>query len=101
MAAYYPEKPTDGQKEDARTFMSSLSRLFPCKWCAKDLQEYMKENPPKVDSRKDFSLWMCETHNHVNRELGKPEFDCALIEQRWSRMWKKAAHATAPGSGNK
>jgi hypothetical protein len=36
---------------------------------------------------------MCETHNHVNRELGKPEFDCNKVEERWSRLFKAGAAA--------
>lgn len=37
MAATYPDKPTDQQKNDVRTFFSILSRNYPCDICAKDL----------------------------------------------------------------
>jgi FAD-linked sulfhydryl oxidase len=26
---------------------------------------------------------MCEQHNVVNKKLGKPEFDCRKILERW------------------
>jgi FAD-linked sulfhydryl oxidase len=26
-------------------------------------------------------------HNEVNRKLGKEEFDCNLVEQRWKEGW--------------
>ncbi|KAL7272581.1 Flavin-linked sulfhydryl oxidase of the mitochondrial IMS [Rhizina undulata] len=38
--------------------------------------------------RKEFGLWMCNAHNHVNRKLGKVEFDCSKWEERWKTGWK-------------
>ena len=32
----------------------------------------------RVDSRRDFSVWMCELHNAVNDQIGKPTFPCDL-----------------------
>ena len=87
MAAYYPEKPSNEVKENARRLLEAFTHLFPCRDCANDLREWMAEHPPRVESRHEFSQWMCETHNHVNRRLGKPEFDCNLVEQRWSRLF--------------
>lgn len=37
MAAVYPEKPTESQKEDVKSFFGILSRTYPCDVCAKDL----------------------------------------------------------------
>lgn len=53
------------------------------------MQLVMKEHPPRLDSRDEFSQWMCEMHNHVNRHLGKPEFDCSKVDQRWRRQIPK------------
>ena len=41
--------------------------------------------PPKVASRTDFSIWMCNMHNNVNAKLNKPTFPCdlATLDARW------------------
>lgn len=45
MAAVYPEKPTDSQKADIKTFFGIISRAYPCDVCAKDLaHEYDDAN---------------------------------------------------------
>lgn len=42
-------------------------------------------HPPRVGSRREFSLWMCEFHNRVNAQLGKPTFKCDLrkLDEAW------------------
>jgi len=86
MAAYYPDRPSEEAKQSAVGLMRAFTQIFPCGDCARDLSHWMDSNPPKVDSQQVFSQWMCDTHNHVNRQLGKPEFDCSLVNQRWSRL---------------
>ncbi|KAI8834808.1 augmenter of liver regeneration [Chytriomyces cf. hyalinus JEL632] len=83
MAAYYPDSPTESEQKNASTFMKSFSKLYPCSYCADHLQKEIKKNPPKVSSSKEFSLWMCNVHNEVNERLGKPQFDCAKVFERW------------------
>ena len=90
IAATYPEKPSIQQQQDASTFISSFSRLYPCHWCATDFQSWMKTagGAPKVSSRQEFSQWLCESHNEVNKKLGKSVFDCSKWEERWRTGWK-------------
>jgi FAD-linked sulfhydryl oxidase len=90
IAASYPERPSLQQRRDARQFISSFSRLYPCHWCATDFQEWMKnsENAPRVGSREEFGQWMCEAHNAVNEKLGKEKFDCRKWEERWRTGWR-------------
>jgi len=52
--------------------------MYPCRVCAKDFQENIALDPPKVQSREAFALWMCQQHNIVNKKLGKPEFTCNM-----------------------
>lgn len=85
MAAYYPNHPTKERKQETLQFLHNLSKLYPCSWCATDLQEVLAKSPPKLDNQKDFSHWMCECHNHVNAKLGKPQFDCSQVDKRWKR----------------
>jgi len=90
MAASYPERPSLQQQSDAKSFVSSLSRLYPCYWCASDFQKWMNEarNAPRVSNRAEFGQWLCEAHNEVNRKLGKEEFDCTKVDERWRTGWK-------------
>lgn len=87
MAAYYPDKPTKEQKSEMKTFFNIFSKFYPCYVCSEDLQEQLKKTPPNTDSQKDLSQWLCRIHNMVNKKLGKPEFDCKLVEQRWRDGW--------------
>lgn len=87
IAATYPEKPSTTEMTNARTFITLLGSLYPCEHCAKDLADELKKDPPKVTSQHDFSQWLCQLHNKVNVKLGKPEFDCRNVNQRWRDGW--------------
>jgi len=87
MAAYYPEEPSPNQQQEMKQFMTLFSKFYPCEDCAQDLQERLVESPPKTENRTVFSRWMCDVHNQVNKRLGKPEFDCNLVDQRWRDGW--------------
>ncbi|XP_024226325.1 FAD-linked sulfhydryl oxidase ALR [Bombus impatiens] len=87
MAAYYPDNPTDEQKLDMSKFFHTFSKFYPCYVCAEDLQEQLKKTPPQTNSQSQLSQWLCMIHNEVNKKLGKPEFDCKLVDQRWRDGW--------------
>eukprot|EP01126_Amoeba_proteus_P011498 TRINITY_DN14641_c0_g1_i1.p1 TRINITY_DN14641_c0_g1~~TRINITY_DN14641_c0_g1_i1.p1 ORF type:complete len:121 (-),score=16.88 TRINITY_DN14641_c0_g1_i1:175-537(-) len=83
MAIHYPDHPTEKHKIHALAFLEALSVLYPCSYCAKDFAEDLKQHPANVENGKEFNKWLCEAHNRVNVKLGKPEFDCNKVEQRW------------------
>lgn len=84
MTANYPERPSVGEQEQAKTFMSLFARLYPCSHCADDFRDWMsKGNSPAVGSRSEFGTWACHAHNAVNEKLGKEAFDCNKWEERW------------------
>lgn len=87
IAANYPPKPNQTQKSEMKQFMTIFSHVYPCWWCAKDFEKFIRQNAPKVDSREEFGRWMCEAHNDVNLKLGKKPFDCNLWEKRWAEGW--------------
>lgn len=89
MAANYPEKPTSVQKEEMSDFLNIFSHVYPCFWCAKDFEKYIRENAPRVDSKEELSLWMCKAHNKVNKKLGKAQFNCDFWKQRWKDGWEE------------
>ncbi|KAJ2489078.1 Flavin-linked sulfhydryl oxidase of the mitochondrial IMS [Coemansia sp. RSA 2050] len=83
MAAYYPEKANQKQQSMMTSLLSSFSHFYPCGRCASHLRQEMARSPPAVDTRQNLSLWLCQTHNKVNVMLGKDEFDCAKVDERW------------------
>jgi FAD-linked sulfhydryl oxidase len=79
MAAKYPDNPTEDDKQAMRHFVASLGQLYPCKLCRKHLQQQLRDpalGPVRVNSRTNLTTWMCELHNIVNKDIGKPMFDC-------------------------
>jgi len=48
----------------------------------------LAETPPTTGSRVALSQWLCGVHNQVNKKLGKKEFDCKLVDQRWRDGWE-------------
>lgn len=87
VAASYPAQPTDQQKGEMKQFLNIFSHIYPCNWCAKDFEKYIRENAPQVESREELGRWMCEAHNKVNKKLRKPKFDCNFWEKRWKDGW--------------
>ncbi|KAH9365432.1 hypothetical protein HPB48_021100 [Haemaphysalis longicornis] len=87
VAAYYPVRPTPAQQRDAEAFFRLFAKLYPCDDCAKDFRAELEASAPRVSSRADLAQWLCEQHNIVNRKLGKREFDCSRVDERWRRGW--------------
>lgn len=83
MAAYYPASPTKQQQENMKKFMQTLGRVYPCGYCADTTSDEIIRNPPRTVSRAEFTQWMCELHNEVNDRLGKSQFDCSKVDERW------------------
>uniref|UniRef100_A0A0N4ZLU4 Sulfhydryl oxidase n=1 Tax=Parastrongyloides trichosuri TaxID=131310 RepID=A0A0N4ZLU4_PARTI len=88
ISVYYPDKPSDKNKEDVKKTIESLAEVYPCNHCAEDFRKDIKENPIKLESRNELANWMCEVHNRVNEKIGKDIFDCSKVYERWYDGWK-------------
>ena len=86
LAAQYPNAPTRQQRRDAKTLIDVLTRMYPCGECAQHFKQVVAAHPPKVGSQQEFSQWMCQVHNVVNRSLEKPAFNCDLVDARWAGL---------------
>jgi FAD-linked sulfhydryl oxidase len=60
MAAWYPDDPTDKDREHMTGFMAAFARFYPCTWCAKDFATNLQKKPVQTASRKDVCQWLCE-----------------------------------------
>ena len=84
MASYFPSKPSQEAQGHAKALMKAVSKVYPCESCAQHLEQYIQEKgEPDASSRQALEQWMCSYHNSVNRLLGKTEFDCSRVRERW------------------
>lgn len=87
MAGYFPDHPSAEQQQEMKQFINLFGKYFPCRHCSEDFVQRLRVNPPDTKNRQVFSRWLCEIHNDVNRKLGKPTFDCSLVDGRWRDGW--------------
>ncbi|KAM0677704.1 Flavin-linked sulfhydryl oxidase of the mitochondrial IMS [Binucleata daphniae] len=83
LASVYPGIPSEEHKKDVLRFIYLLSKLYPCGDCAQHFQKLLSNYPPKIGNHDEFVMWLCKAHNVVNKRLGKQEFDCTRVEERW------------------
>jgi flavocytochrome c len=77
LAAKYPDNPSDNDKESVRNLVAALGQHYPCKLCRKHLKQQLRElRPIAVNTRQELTVWFCELHNMVNKDIGHKQFDC-------------------------
>jgi len=70
----YPVKPTLQDKKNYKRFILSLKHILPCKYCRMNFRKNLKDvplNDKALKNRANFSRWMYNIHEHINKMLGK------------------------------
>ena len=70
----YPVKPTKKHKKTYKKFIMSLKHVLPCGHCRKNLPKNLKAvplNSKALKNRENFSRWMYDLHEEVNKMLNK------------------------------
>jgi mitochondrial FAD-linked sulfhydryl oxidase len=95
VAAAFPLVPAPAESACAARFIRDFAQLYPCDVCAEGFREIVRADPPDTASGPALARWTCRAHNMVNREIGKPEFDCSdhAIARRWGICDSCKSHA--------
>lgn len=83
MTVKYPLEPTKAEQQQYLDFIDLFSRLYPCGECAEHFRRLLKKHPPRVGSRDEVIIWLCDVHNLVNERLNKPIVDCSKVKEMW------------------
>lgn len=80
---HYPEKPTEENKQNYKTFLTYIGKILPCKTCNDHYNEHLSKFPltDEVLSNNDNLLkWSIDMHNLVNKLNGQKvyEYDEAI-----------------------
>lgn len=75
----YPERPSDCEKRDMKQFLHLFASYLPCPTCRKHFETMLHESIPSwnssaLASRTALISFMNDTHNEVNKRLGKRTF---------------------------
>ena len=74
MSFNYPVKPTKKHKKDYKKFIMNLRNVLPCGHCRKNFPKNLKSiplNSKALKNRENFSRWMYNLHEEVNKMLHK------------------------------
>lgn len=71
----YPENPTPEDKQNMYAYLTSLGDILPCPECKEHYKENVLSNNSSLlqslNSRDEFSKWMYDFHNLVNKQTNK------------------------------
>lgn len=74
MSFNYPVNPTSEDKKNYKNFVYALKTNLPCKYCRMNMKKNLRDvplNQKALKNRANFSRWMFNLHEHINKMLGK------------------------------
>jgi len=89
MTLAYPLEPTGKDKENQRRFLESFGQIMFCDICKVHYNRNLQENPPKLDTKKEFFEWMVDLHNEVNGRTGKRSWTYDEVLKLYEDHYKK------------
>jgi hypothetical protein len=71
----FPEKPTNEEITNYKTFFESVGNVLPCCYCSKSYNEFIKKGETELSdkvfkNRKTLTRWLYVLHNNINKKLG-------------------------------
>uniref|UniRef100_A0A8C9GIE4 Sulfhydryl oxidase n=1 Tax=Piliocolobus tephrosceles TaxID=591936 RepID=A0A8C9GIE4_9PRIM len=69
IAANYPNKPTEEEKQKYTSFFYAFSNLYPCHICKLDLLYTLKKHKFNCNNKIEFSKFIYNLHNKVNSDI--------------------------------
>ena len=89
MTLSYPMKPSQKDKDDHKGFLESFGKVIFCDICKIHYNRNLQENPPRLDSRKDFFEWMVDLHNEINGRTGKRPYTYEEVKKLYQEHYQK------------
>ena len=74
------------EKQAASNFYNSIGILIPCKECSNHCLQYIRSNPPNVNSKDELIDWVYNFHNEVNKRLGKQYYSKEDLLSRYENV---------------
>jgi hypothetical protein len=91
VALNYPLNPTQEDKNNYKTFYSSLQYVLPCSVCADNFKKHLKILPltdSELSSRQNLFLWTVKFHNKVNQLKGRKNIDPQYVLSKYRKKYK-------------
>lgn len=79
LAATYSENPSRSERKEYKQMIEGLLKYLPCDTCKANSKKHRKSIKINYKNRYTLSKSLCELHNVVNADLGKPAVDCSII----------------------
>lgn len=83
----YPSNPTWTEKKIMNDYLTQLQYVLPCIHCRKHYKDYLLNDPPKLESRSEFIVWMIQLHNDVNKRNHKPLWSVDKVVDFYKKIY--------------
>lgn len=96
----YPLDPCQKDKDNMMQFLQGLGHVVLCDICKTHYNRNLKENPPRLDNRKDFFEWMVDFHNEVNGRTGKRSYTYEEVRQIYNTKYNNTFELVSKNGNN-
>lgn len=96
----YPLDPCQRDKDNYTAFLKSFAKVIPCDVCRVHYTRNLKENPPRLDNRKELFQWLVDLHNEVNGRTGKRTWTYDEVLKLYEDKYQKKLELTSEENGS-